>query len=121
MATANLALESNQNSHKNNIDKQFVSSPIRVRNMNILQEREAMIVGYEVAGLEAQTKRGEGALKWICQLSDGQQIHAYLSSEIIVSAFEAMHYIGSQVQLTISTLSLNGQMKSAMIKSLAHQ
>lgn len=119
MDTTNLTLAVCQTKQKNGLDSASFEPMRKLHSLRNIKKAEAMIVGYEFEPDSVSGASESDVLTWICQLTDGQRIHAYLSSDLVVNAFEAMNYIGCKVKLTIGTLTNTGKPDLATIANFS--
>lgn len=77
------------------------------------------VIGYE-AGPHAANDPGDG-ITWICQLQNGLRVNAPLKDGFVVSAFDAMHYIGRNVELSCKSLTVSGVPLLPFISNLKQQ
>jgi hypothetical protein len=76
----------------------------------------AHIIGYEAA-TDALINPSDG-VKWICQLDNGSRILVPLKEGAVISAFEAMCFIGRYVELSYKYLTDAGIPVCPFISSL---
>jgi hypothetical protein len=76
------------------------------------------IIGYEV-GTQA-VENPSGHVTWICQLNNGLRVVAPLRDGSVISAFDAMHFIGRYVKLRYESLTEDGMPLSPSILILRH-